>query len=333
MKDLIKKYIALLQAPITCENILELKKVRDELLRSKEVHFTKVDNPRLDFIEGRKTWGDIFKSDGAIPSVEVGLLVLDRETIPELKGLRKYSLAYALDSTKPFEDENLVNGVEVLAFEDFRAGSVVIAKVRGVKPAKNGKFYGVSITTAPLSLAATKERVNSAKEIIRKAFAANVLELDKPTAVDLCKVGILSFDLDKKFGIEINKEIKFIKNSRFMKEGVVYGIVYPVNEKDTDDDYAIPEEVEKASWVFMEDYQEFNYMHKEDLSKRDIVLVACACALADAPDLQIKKGDWYIAVKIYNPDLKQKIESGEITGFSMEGSAQPGIPIEGMARR
>lgn len=333
MKELIKKYEALLLSPITCENILELKKVRDELLKSKEVKLAKVENPRIDFIEGRKAWTEIFKFDAALPGAEVNFIILDRESISEIKGLRKYSLSYALDSTKAFEDENLVNGVDVLAFEDFRAGSIVTAKVMGVKPSKNGKFYGVSITKSPMTLAVSRGRVNSAKEIIRKAFTANILEMDKQTAVDLCKTGILNFNIDKKYGISFEKEIKLVKGPGFMQEGIVYGIVYPVNERDTDDDYAIPEEVQKACWLFMENYQAFNFMHKDDLTKRDVALVENACAPADIPDMNIKKGDWYIAVKVYNPELKKKIESGEITGFSMEGSAQPGIPIEGLARR
>jgi hypothetical protein len=332
MNDLIKRYEALLLAPITCENVLELAKVRQELAKSKEVRLAKVENERLDFLDGRKPWGDIYKSDGTIPGVEVNLVVLDKESIPEVKGFKKYSLAYALDSTRPQEGDNLVNGTEVLACEDFRAGSVLTVKVRGVQPAKSGKLYGVSITSAPLSLAVTKERVNSAKEILRKAFKVGVLELDKSTAVDLCKVGILSFNIDERFGVGLDKEVKFTKGAGFMQDGIVYGIVYPVNEVDSDGDYATSLEVQKACWRFMEDFQKFNYMHGEDLSARDVALVECACALADVPDLKIKKGDWYIAVKVYKMELRKKIESGEITGFSMEGSAQPGTPIEGMKR-
>lgn len=332
MSELIQKYEMLLQVPITPDNILLLKEVLDAIKADKTIHLGKVENERLDFIEGRKQWLDIYKyptDDG----VEINLIVLDKESIPTIKAFKRYILGYALDSTKPQDGENLVPFPECVIADNFQVGSIVAVKVRGVKPVKNGKFYSATINAPPLSYTAKKDKLHCAKEIIRKAYDAGVLEMDKALAIDLCKTGILSFDIDKHFGVSCDKFLRMVKGPDFMKEGIVYGIVYPVNEVDADGDYALPEEVQKACWRFMEDFQKFNYMHADDLSARDVALVECACSLADVPNLGIKKGDWYIAVKVYNLDIKKKIESGEISGFSMEGSAQPGIPVEGMTRR
>jgi hypothetical protein len=329
MNELIKKFIALLEAPITPENVLMLKSVYGKVKANSEIRLQKIDNPRIDFLEGRKEWQDIYKPDNATDSgVEIGLLVLDKESIPETK-FKRYQLGYALDSTKSFDGDNIVKVLDTITAEDFKCDSVVNIRVKGVEPLKDGKFYKVKIDS-PISYTPGK-KLNSSKEIIRKAFTSRCLTLDRLRAVDLVKTGILSFDIDKYFGVEIDKTRPIVKASGFMDNGVVYSVVYPVNQKDTDGDYALPEEVQKACWKFAKDYQAYNFMHHDDLSNQDVSMVENACALCDVPEYGIKKGDWYQAVQVHNLDLRKKIESGEITGFSMEGSAMPGEPVMGIA--
>lgn len=326
MNELIKKFEALLSAAITPENILFLKQVYDEIKSSKDVFISKIDNPRIDFLEGRKEWKDIYKSVDE-EGIEIGLTVMDKESISGINGLKKYSFGYALDSKKPFEGENIIKAFEAHLFENLKVDSVVVVKTKAVEPVLDGKFYTVKMES-PFFSSSQKTKLNSAKEIIRKAFASKALNMSKETAAGLIESRIISMDIDKEFGIEVDKHHSFKKAAGFLENGIVYAIVYPVNEKDTDGDYATPEEVLKACWKFMSDFQKFNYMHADDLSDRDVSLVECACALADAPDYGVKKGDWYIAVQVHNLDLRKKIESEEITGFSMEGSAKPGEPIK-----
>jgi hypothetical protein len=255
--------------------------------------------------------------------VSINLIVMDKESVPEIAGLKKYVFGYALDSTKKFEDENILKAFECYLPQDFKTDSIVAVKVSGCVPVRNGKFYEVTLN-APLSFEAKKDKLHSAKEIIRKAFASNVLEITKESAIDLCKSGILTFDIDKHFGLQIDK-IRFVKaGQRFGEHGVVYGVVYPVDEVDTDGDSATAEEVMKACWRFMEDYQNLNFMHKNGLTQREVSIVECAITPADIPEMGFKKGDWYMAIRVRDQELKKMIESGEITGFSMEGTALPG---------
>ncbi|MFA6198640.1 MAG: XkdF-like putative serine protease domain-containing protein [Patescibacteria group bacterium] len=330
MKTLIAKYAALLDAPITPEAMLELKATRDTLASDKGVVLTKFENPRLHFLDGRVSWADI--APAVDSKVEVNLVVMDKETIPAIKGFKKYVLGYAVDSTKPFEGDNIEALVTtIIPDTDYKVGSILAVKTGGVRPIRADGHFKVEIDP-PLTFTAKKDKLNCAKEIIRKAFKAEALEMDKAMAVDLCVSKVLKFDLDAYYGVGVDKAVKFCKAMDFMKEGIVYGIVYPVNEVDTDGDYATPEEVQKAAWRFMEDFQAFNFMHSEPLTAQDVTLVESATAMADIKDLGIKKGDWYIAVRVRNDELKDKILKGEITGFSMEGSAQPGKPIPELER-
>ena len=36
-------------------------------------------------------------------------------------------------------------------------------------------------------------------------------------------------------------------------------------------------------------------------------------------DEPVVKGSWVMGVKVYDPSLRQSIENGDITGFSIEG--------------
>jgi hypothetical protein len=314
--ELIARFNELLtQKGFSFADAVELQKINNELSIRKSVKVIQ-SHARI-----QTPLTHVTKTEGE--GATVNLIVMDKESVPEISGLKKYSFGYALDSTKKFEDENIVKAFDYFLPAEFRADSIVAVKVKGVRPVKDGKFYRAELST-PLAFEAKKDKLHSAKEIIRKAFASNVLEITRESAVDLCKSGILTFDIDKHFGLQIDK-VRFVKaGQKFGEHGVVYGVVYPVDEVDTDGDSATADEVMKACWRFMEDYQNLNFMHKNGLTQREVSIVECAIAPADIPDMGFKKGDWYMAVRVRDQELKKMIESGEITGFSMEGTALPG---------
>ena len=252
--------------------------------------------------------------------VEVNLVILDKETV--LPGFKKYIFGYALDSTKPCKGENLVKAFEKILTSDLRGDSIVTVKVAKVKPVLSGALFAVELF-GPVSYVPSEGKPNCAKEIIRKAWGAGILDLDQKTALEINKANILKIDLDKKFGVTLSKHLIIKAGQKFGEHGVVYGVVYPVDEVDTDGDSANEDEVMKACWKFMEDYQSLNFMHKDPISPREVSIVECATALSSVPELGIKKGDWYMGIRVREPELKKMIESGEITGFSMEGTALP----------
>jgi hypothetical protein len=180
-----------------------------------------------------------------------------------------------------------------------------------------------------------EKKPNSSKDIIKSAHKEKVLELSKEMAVELNKCKILRIEPDKEFGVNVNKAISLFKDKRFMEHGIVYGVVFPANEVDADGDYATEEELRKACWKFMEDYQKMNLIHTKALSKAAYAIVECAVAFSDFKinEKTINQGDWYVAVKVNDSTLKKMIESGELNAFSMEGKAKPGQPIPELERK
>lgn len=323
--DLLKKLEALNSQPVfEAADLLVLKYVLDEIEARAEIRLNKsVVTERMKAARGETKPETCLTKIETSETTGINLMVLDKESVSDIPGLKRYQFGYALDMEKAFEGENIIPLTHVLSMIDVRADSVVCAKVKKVTPFMNSRPLCEVKIEGLLSFEATKEKPWSAKEIIRKAYKDGKLELSKDIAVKLVEQKIIKVDISKQFGIALNKEILFKIDQSFGKHGVVYGVVYPVDEVDADGDSANKEEVLKACWKFMEDYQTLNFMHNDDIRPGEVVVVECACALASVPELGIKKGDWYIAVKVKDAEIKRLIESGEITGFSMEGSAIP----------
>lgn len=111
---------------------------------------------------------------------------------------------------------------------------------------------------------------------------------------------------------------------------LVYGIVYEPEVVDTQGDFANADEIEKAAHRFMEYYQEIGEAHF--VTSKDIKIVECYVAPIDfnakeagftqANGEMIRKGSWVLVVKIYNDTVWEAVKSGELTGFSFEGTAR-----------
>jgi hypothetical protein len=265
----------------------------------------------------------LLEAAGKAEGVPINLVIMDKERQGKFC---KYVLGYALDNTKTYEGENIIKAAEVL-WADLNAetGRLLLAKVDRVKPLKIGSLYGVALDSVVNLEKTDEKKLNSAKEILRKSFSQKRLTATQQEAIDLVAAKVLVIDLDKEYGIGLNKEFKIVKGQRFAKHGVVYCVVYSPNEVDSDGDSADEEEVMKACWKFMEDYSAaLNLMHGRELTDKDAAVVENAIALADVYDggtRIMKANDWYIGIRIKNPEIKTAIEKGELTGVSMEGHA------------
>ena len=103
----------------------------------------------------------------------------------------------------------------------------------------------------------------------------------------------------------------------------VYGIIYTPNGIDADEDYASAETIEKASDYFM---QTINGTAKVD-TQHNLQPVA---GVNIVENWIVRKGDamfpeeegaWAIAVKVNNDEVWERVTKGELTGFSMFGTA------------
>jgi len=117
----------------------------------------------------------------------------------------------------------------------------------------------------------------------------------------------------------------FLKTDSKMR--YTLGVVYAPDEVDSQGDFSPAEEIEKACHGFMRSLQgkkikkgALGFMHK-DWSDDIGDIVECFIAPIDMTigDAEIKKGTWLLGA-VWSEDIFQKIEDGEITGYSMGGS-------------
>ena len=123
---------------------------------------------------------------------------------------------------------------------------------------------------------------------------------------------------------EISHDVSFIAKASTLERGLVYGLVYEPLVKDTEDDFATAEEIEAAAHNYLPSAMQ-NVEHDSDqaLTRADSTVVESYIAPCDftLDDETITKGSWILVTKVHSPDLLEKIISGEITGYSMEGTA------------
>ena len=111
----------------------------------------------------------------------------------------------------------------------------------------------------------------------------------------------------------------FIKDA---KQQIVSSVVYAPMTEDTDGEGATEEEIEKAMVYFMKNGEGYNLNHTKTAVKP--VLVENWITRIDfyAGAYYIAKGSWCQTHYIADKKLWKKIMSGEINGFSMEGTAR-----------
>jgi hypothetical protein len=106
----------------------------------------------------------------------------------------------------------------------------------------------------------------------------------------------------------------------------VGGIVYAPSQKDAQGDFTDRKEIERAMYKFMEKYAEdpkrIKVMHKGEsvtfpilesfIPEQDII----------KGDDIIKSGAWWLMIRITDPEIWAAVESGQLNGFSMGGTAR-----------
>jgi len=101
----------------------------------------------------------------------------------------------------------------------------------------------------------------------------------------------------------------------------VFGIVLQPNEVDLQGDIIPPEEIEKASDVYMEHYRNIWKQHE---SPTDAVVIQNYIAPIDfmLGSEKVRKGAWIMGIKINDPAVWQDVVEGKLTGLSIGGYAK-----------
>jgi hypothetical protein len=103
-------------------------------------------------------------------------------------------------------------------------------------------------------------------------------------------------------------------------ERIVFGIVAEPDEKDTEGDWESEEDIREALYYFMEHDGIFKMNHAGGAVDAKLLEAFIAPVDYTIEGEIVKKGSWVQALRV-DTDTFEKIEEGELTGFSMAGTA------------
>ena len=134
-----------------------------------------------------------------------------------------------------------------------------------------------------------------------------------------------TFYLTKEFE-ENKKEPEFQMNVKLIcsdneEETKVYGLVYAPDTVDAHGDYTDAETLEKAAHNFMLNYQKMDVQHNMEDGAGKVVESFIAPETFMINGEEIIKGSW-VLVSLANEKVWESIKKGEITGYSLYGTAE-----------
>jgi DNA adenine methylase len=119
------------------------------------------------------------------------------------------------------------------------------------------------------------------------------------------------------------KTVPLIKGLDPADERYVLGIVLEPETVDAQGDIYSEAEVRSAAHRFMEEFQGLGLMHKMRVNG-EVKILECFVAPSEmhVGDVAIKKGTWLLAVRVLSDALWKVVQEGDLTGFSIGGSAR-----------
>jgi hypothetical protein len=129
-------------------------------------------------------------------------------------------------------------------------------------------------------------------------------------------------NLDVSKGKELKFSSEVVIKAFSAPQRLFYGIVYEPGVEDSHGDFTSADEIEKAAHNFLPNAV-MNIHHRDDLDVEKVQVVESYIALADffVGENKIRKGSWVLVSKVLDDELATAIEKGEITGYSLEGTA------------
>lgn len=106
------------------------------------------------------------------------------------------------------------------------------------------------------------------------------------------------------------------------EQGIVYGIVYAPEQKDTDGDFASADEIIKAAYSFMKERNTTNVDKQHSFENVEAFVAESWIVKENDPVFPDEPvGSWAVAIKLESDELKKAVKNGDITGLSMAGTA------------
>jgi 2'-5' RNA ligase len=104
-------------------------------------------------------------------------------------------------------------------------------------------------------------------------------------------------------------------------EQIVYGVVLQPGVKDSQGDIVSAAEIEKAAHRWLEESRKHDVQHDETVAPIVPVESFIAPAELEVAGKPVLKGSWVMAARINDPAIWDRVKKGEITGYSIGGSA------------
>ena len=104
------------------------------------------------------------------------------------------------------------------------------------------------------------------------------------------------------------------------KKQIVYGEVYVPDRRDTDGNFMTAETIEKMAHDFMKNARNSQISKSHDGNTNKGCVVESFIARENDPDFIA--GSWVVGVHVPDAAVWKSIESGELTGFSIEGTGE-----------
>ncbi|HMA93892.1 MAG TPA: XkdF-like putative serine protease domain-containing protein [Polyangiaceae bacterium] len=124
-------------------------------------------------------------------------------------------------------------------------------------------------------------------------------------------------------GHDFAKSAPLIKGLDPNDERYVLGIVLEPEVVDAQGDIYSAEEIRQAAHRFMEEFGGLGLMHRmrvnDQVKVLETYLAPTDLALGD---VSVQKGTWLFAVRVLSDVLWERVKSGDLTGFSIGGSAR-----------
>ena len=118
--------------------------------------------------------------------------------------------------------------------------------------------------------------------------------------------------------IQTENIIEFSKSDK--TEQIVFGEVYVPDAKDTDGNFMTRETIAKMAHDFLSNKRNAEISKSHSGAKDKGCVVESFIAREGDPDF--KAGSWVVGVHVPDVEVWKSIESGEITGFSIEGTGE-----------
>jgi len=148
--------------------------------------------------------------------------------------------------------------------------------------------------------------------------------LAKAHALLVKELGSREIDYKCDGGIEVEKcegEILYgeiLKADR--KQQKVWGVVLEPRAVDAQGDWLEAEDIEKACHAFMANYQRIGVDHVGK-ARSNIEVIECYIAPHEMKlgEQKVVKGSWVMGVHVGDAETWQRVEKGELSGFSVQG--------------